>query len=179
MNGVWAEGLRKALIFVAAAGLFATGIWGILALNDVLTPREKAAVARLLAEERALAGKFEVLVLQAGFQRRFSGVKDIYVPCLLVQARNVSVEPSPQVILRASFTSGERAICVSGYVIPSLEPGKDVELWLRCVESVGFGAVVKGLSLAETTRGVEYSVTLEADRVEVEVRKGRLDSKFL
>jgi hypothetical protein len=41
------------------------------------------------------------------------------------------------------------------------------EIWLRCVDSIGFGAVVRGLSLAETVNGLEYRISLESKRASI------------
>jgi hypothetical protein len=79
------------------------------------------------------------------------------------------------VTLRAEFMKKEgRTFCASANGLPSLRPGETYEIWLKCVESFGFGSVAWGLSLAETTEGMDFEVTLISGSASVAAAKGPL-----
>lgn len=166
---------RRALIFAVAVALFVSGIGALALLFNVPSGKEKKALAAIRAEEIALAQDLDVVVIRSGFQRRAGDSRDIYVPAVLVRTANCGERATPRVTLRALFMKkGGRTFCASANGLPSLRPGESCEIWLKCVESVGFGSVAWGLSLAETTEGLDYMVTLASGRASVAVAKGAL-----
>jgi len=170
---------KRALVFILAVALFALGL-GILGfLNSIPSTKEKRALAKMRLEEDALSRSFEILVVRSGFQRKSAGARDIYVPCLLVQAVNSSALRTKASTLRVVFLRNGRTFCMAAGSVPVLEPGKDCELWLRCIELMGFASVARGLSLAETTEPMDYEIHLESGRVSLAVTKDKLDSVLL
>lgn len=166
---------RRALIFVAAVALFVSGIGVLALLLNVPSGKEKKALAAIRAEETALARDFDVVVIRSGFQRKAGDSRDIYVPALLVRTANCGERATPRVTLRAKFMKKEgRTFCASANGLPSLRPGETYEIWLKCVESFGFGSVAWGLSLAETTEGMDFEVTLISGSASVAAAKGPL-----
>ena len=131
------------------------------------------------SEEKELSRIFNVVVARAGFQRRSMETRDIYVPSLLVWATNISDRLSRPVTLRAEFTGNDRPFCTASNRIPALEPGETYEIWLKCIDFVGFGSVVQGLTLAETVNGLEYQIVLALDRASITAAHGRLESLLL
>lgn len=171
--------VKRALIFFLALGAFAVGV-GILGfLNNIPSAKEKRALAKLRLEEESLSRSFEILVVRTGFQRKSTGARDVYVPCLLVQAVNTSPQTSKRATLRADFLRNGRTFCMSAGSVPSLEPGAGSELWLKCIELTGFGSVAWGLSLAETTEPMDFVIHLETRQASVVVAKDRLKSILL
>ncbi len=169
---------KRALLFLLAVAVFAAGL-GILGfLNSIPSIKEKRALAKLRTEEERLAKSYEVLVLRSGFQRKSTGDRDIYVPCLYVQVVNASGQTSRPATVWAHFTRNGRTFCRAAGSIPALEPGAGSELWLKCIELMGFASVARGLSLAETTEPMEYGVALESGRVSVVVARDKLKSQL-
>jgi hypothetical protein len=171
--------LKRTLTFVAAVAVFAAGLAVLGFLNGLPSTKEKKALARMRLEEESLSKSFEILVLRSGFQRKSTGARDIYVPCLLVQVVNSSGQGSQPATLRAIFLRNGQFFCGTAGSVPALEPGAGCELWLKCIELVGFASVARGLSLAETTERMDYDVVLESGRVSVVAARDKLRSVLL
>jgi hypothetical protein len=167
---------KRVLIIIAATFLLILGIGIIMILLNMPTGKEKKALAIIQSEEKELSRSFDILVVRAGFQKRATGTRDIYVPCLLVWANNNSEQVSRPVTLRAEFTGNGRPFCAAMNRIAALEPGKTLEIWLKCIDFVGFGSVARGLSLAETIKGLEYRIVVESDRASIVTTHGRLNT---
>jgi hypothetical protein len=167
---------RRALIFLAAASFFILGIGILGVLNNIPNAKEKSALAKIRLKEKTLSQSFDVLVVRSGFQKKSTGTRDIYVPCLLVQATNSSAMTSKPANLRAGFLRNGRAFCMAQGMVPALKPGETWEIWLKCIDFVGFGSVAWGLTLAETTEGMDFEVYLESSGVSIVVTKDKLRS---
>jgi hypothetical protein len=168
--------LKRAFTLVAATVLFFLGIGIIMILINLPTAKEKKALATIRSEENELAKCFDIVVVRAGFQKRSTGTRDIYVPSLLVWTTNNSAQVSRPVTIRAEFTSNGRLFCAAINRLPALEAGKTLEIWLKCIDFVGFGSVAQGLTLADTTRGLEYQIALESERASIAATHGILNS---
>jgi len=171
--------LRRILALISAFILLGLGIAVILILVNTPTGKEKAALAKIRAEENELARDFDVVVLRSGFQKRKSGERDIYVPALLVRVANFSGTASKAVSLSAEFLRQGRIFCGAWGAVPELKPEESSEIWLKCIELTGFGSVAWGLTLAETTEAMDYQVHLESKRASLLVIKGSLGSMLL
>jgi hypothetical protein len=82
-------------------------------------------------------------------------------------------------LLYAIFIRRGQPICsgsISVYHLPSAESR---EAQVRCLESTGFGAVVRGLSLMETATPLTYELFLQAGDVSVKVAQDSLSFKIL
>jgi hypothetical protein len=167
---------KRALILVAATFLFISGVGILMILTNTPSGKEKKALAIIRSEENELSKCFDVLVVHAGFQKRATGTRDIYVPCLLVWSTNISGQLSLPVTIRAEFINNGHLFCAAINRIPALEPRKTLEIWLKCIDFVGFGSVARGFTLADTTKGLEYQITLESARASIAVTHGKLNS---
>jgi hypothetical protein len=170
---------KRALIFVLAIALFAMGLGVLGILNSIPSTKEKKALAKMRLEEEALSKSLEILVVRSGFQRKSTGERDIYVPCLFVQAVNSTTQTSKPATLRAGFLRNGRTFCMAAGSIPTLKPGDGCEFWLKCIELLGFSSVAWGLSLAETTEPMNFEIWLESGRVSIVVAKDQLKSTLL
>jgi hypothetical protein len=166
--------IKRALIFLAAVLLFATGLGILGVLNSIPNAKEKRALAKIRAEEETLSRSFDVSILRSGFQRRSTGARDIYVPSLLVMVANSSPSASKPAVVRADFLRNGRTFCMAQGLIPSLKSGETCELWLKCIELMAFGSVAWGLSLAETTEGMDFVIFVESRQASVAVAKDKL-----
>ena len=171
--------LRRALVFAAAVAVFALGLGILGILNSIPSIKEKRALAKIHLEETALSKSFEVWVARSGFQQKSTGARDIYVPCLLVQVANPTAVRSRPATMRATFLRNGLSFCAAAGSVPVLEPGAGCELWLKCIELTGFGAVARGVSLAETMEPMDYEVWLESGRVSIVVAKDRVKMVLL
>jgi hypothetical protein len=167
---------KRLLIFAASVLLFVAGIWLLSTLSNVPSIKDKKAQAKILLEEKALSQTFDVIVMQSGFRKRTSGQRDVYVPCLLVRAVNISSLASKPATLEAEFLKSGRTFCRAMGIVPSLKPGENWEVWLKCIDSVGFGSVAWGISLAETTEGMDYELYLGSGGVSIVIVKDKLKS---
>lgn len=170
---------RRVLVFILAVAVFIAGLAVLGFLNSVPSTKERRALAKIRLEEEALSRSFDVRVVRSGFQRRSTGARDIYVPCLFAQAVNSSPRTSKPVTLRVDFKRNGDTFCRALGGVPALEPGAGCELWLKCIELTGFGSLARGLSLAETTKPMNYELFLDSGRVSVVVGKGELKSVLL
>jgi hypothetical protein len=168
--------VKRALIFLSAASLFVIGIGLLGVLNGIPNAREKRALAKIQAEEEALSRSFDVLVIRSGFQKRSTGARDIYIPSLLVMVTNSSPLVSKQALVKADFLKNGRTFCMAQGLVPELRAGASCEIWLKCIELMAFGSVARGVSLAETTDGMDFIISLEARRVSVVVAKNKLSA---
>jgi len=171
--------LKRLLIFAASVLLFLAGIWLLSTLSNVPSIKDKKVQAKIRLEEKALSQTFDVIVMQSGFRKRTSGQKDIYVPCLLVRAVNISTMTSNPASLTVEFVKNKRVFCRAMGSVPALKPEENWEVWLKCIDSVGFGSVAWGVSLAETTEGMEFEVSLSSGGVSIVVVKDKLRSFLL
>ncbi len=171
--------LRRALLFVLAILVFVLGVAVFVVLLNGPSGNEKKAWERIRLEETALSRSFDVAVIRSGFLRRSTGLRDIYIPALLVRTTNLSASASPDTTLRAYFHRKGRLLCVASAFVPVLKPGESPEIWMKCVELTGFGSVAWGLTLAETTDPVDFELRLESRRVSVVVAKTTLGPRIL
>ena len=171
--------LRRSLVFLMALAVFAGGLAILGFLNSLPSAEEKRALARMRLDEESLSKSFDVLVIRAGFQRRSAAGRDIFVPCLLARALNSSSLSSKPATLRARFLRKGDVFCAAEGSIPALEPGAGCELWLKCIELLGFASVARGLTLAETTAPMDFEIVLESGGISVVVVKDQLRSLLL
>ncbi len=170
--------LRRGLIFVASALLFVLAIGILVILSNIPSSKEKRALEKLRQEETKLSQGFDVVVVQSGYRIRANGERDIYIPSLLVRATNISDLTSNVAYLTVEFLKKQRTFCMARAAVPSLKPGGYSELWLKCIDLVGFGSVAWGLSLAETTEGLDYVMSLSSGRASIIVAADKLRTIF-
>lgn len=170
--------LRRALSFFLAVFIFALGIGILILLFNTPNGRQKSALEKMRREEIQLAGAFDVVVMQSGYRVRNSDGRDIYIPSLLVRATNISEGTSKPAGLRVEFLRNGQIFCGAFGQLQELKAGESSEIWLKCIDFVGFGSVAWGLSLAETTETMEYRISLEAGNVSVTVLEDKLRTVF-
>jgi hypothetical protein len=170
--------LKRVLIFVAAALLFLLGIGILAVLLTIPTSNEKKAMDKIRLEETNLSQKLDIVVIQSGYRKKFTGERNIYVPSLLVRATNISDLTSDAVNLTVAFLKNHRTLCTARSTVPALKPGEYWEIWLKCIDFVGFGSVAWGLTLAETTEGLDYVISLSSGRASIVIVKDKLRAKF-
>jgi hypothetical protein len=170
--------LKRGLIFIAAALLFVLGISIYGMLSSMLTSKEKKASEKIRLDEKRLSQSFDIVVVQSGYRKIFTGERDVYVPSLLIRATNISDLTSKDADLTAEFLKDHRTFCRAGGPVQALKPGEYCEIWLKCIDFVGLGSVAWGLSLAETTVGLDYVVILSSGRASIVVVKDKLRTTF-
>jgi len=170
--------LKRTLAFLLAILIIALGIGLLTILFNTPNGRQRRAMEKMRRDESRLAGGFDVLVIQSGYRVRKTEGHDIYIPALLVRATNISSETSKAAGIRAEFLRKGEIFCAADSRIPELNSGESSEIWLKCIDLVGFGSIARGLSLAETTEATEYRISLEARNVTVTVLEGTLRTEF-
>jgi len=169
---------RRAFLFILAALLFFVVISLLAVLSNIPTGKEKRALAEIRDAQNRLIRDYGIISVQSGYQRKVGGNGDVYVPLILVRVSNLSDATSRPVEIRAEFLRKERDFCEARGTVPELQPGEIWDMWLKCIEFVGFGSVAWGLPLAETTESMNFNVYLDSDRVSVLLIKDKLKSTF-
>ena len=170
--------LRPGLIFVASALLLFWRSASLSSCPTFLLLKKKRALEKLRQEETKLSQGFDVVVVQSGYRIGANGERDIYIPSLLVRATNISDLTSNVAYLTVEFLKKQTTFCMARAAVPSLKPGGYSELWLKCIDLVGFGSVAWGLSLAETTEGLDYVMSLSSGRASIIVAADKLRTIF-
>ena len=170
--------LKRGLIFVASALLFVLAIGILVILFNIPSTKEKRALEKLRLEELRLSQSFDIVVVQSGYREKFTGERDIYVPSLLIRATNISDLTSNAANVTVEFLKNHRTFCMARAAVSTLKPGGYSELWLKCIDLVGFGSIAWGLSLAETTEGLDYVISLSSGRASIVVAEDKLKTMF-
>jgi hypothetical protein len=173
------EILNKVVLIIPVVLLLVIGVSLIVHLSGQLSTKDKKALQVRVEKENELLSKTSVIVRDAGYTKRSTGSGDVYIPSLLVQVMNIDSDAQDRLLLYAIFIRRGQPICsgsISVYHLPSAESR---EAQVRCLESTGFGAVVRGLSLMETATPLTYELFLQAGDVSVKVAQDSLSFKIL
>jgi hypothetical protein len=150
--------LKRYLLVIPAVLAFCL-VLVLFALVASLRSGKEGREARRLAESRkVLLDSVRMAVVESGFLRRKVGTSDVYVPMVRVQISNVSTSTIENLEVMCYFESESVFSCQSYARIFRLGPGEITEASLRCIEPTGFGTVITGISLPQTTHPVNFSI---------------------
>jgi hypothetical protein len=176
---VFLEVLNKIILIIPVILVFVVGVSLIVHFSGQLSSKDKKALRARNEMEKALLSKIPVIVRDAGYSRRSTESGPIYVPSLLVQVMNTDSNPQDRLLLYAIFNKSGQPFCSGSVSVYHLPPAESREAQIKCLESTGFGAVVRGLSLLETTTPLTYELFLQAGDVSVKVAEDSLSFKLL
>jgi hypothetical protein len=173
------EILNKVVLIIPVILFLVVVVTLIVHFSGQLSSKDKKALRARHEREEALLSQIPVIVRDAGYSRRNIGSGEIYVPSLLVQVMNTDSGAQDRILLYAIFDRDGRPFCSGSISVYHLPPAESREVQIKCLESTGFGAIVKGLGLMETTTPLTYELYLQAGDVSVKVAEGGLSFKVL
>lgn len=173
------EILNKVILIIPVILFFVVGVSLIVHFSGQLSTKDKKALRARNEMEKALLSKIPVIVRDAGYSRRSIESGPIYVPSLLVQVMNTDSDTQDRLLLYAIFKKSGRPFCSGSISVYHLPAAESREAQIKCVESTGFGAIAKGLSLMETTTPLTYELFLQAGDVSVKVAEDSISFKIL
>ena len=173
------EILNKIILIIPVILFLVAVVSMIVYFSGQLSSKDKKALRARVEKEEALLSQIHVLVRDAGYSRRSTDAGPLYVPTLIVQVMNSGSEARGQLLVYALFDKGGRTFCSGSSSVYHLPPAEARETQIKCLESTGFGAIAKGLSLLETTTPLTYELFLVAGEVHVKIADGRISFKTL
>ncbi len=166
-------GEKLSRIFTIAIGLiiFALIINMLFHLADFIPSDQKRDDKELTQQERRLLERLEVTAIDAGFLKQQAGIREIYVPGVVVRLVNTSEEEIPFMQLRIDFSKEGRSVCVGGLSVTDFKPGENWEVLIKCSDSVFTGTVLYGIDEEDAEAGLDYEMTIEYGRTRIVVLK--------
>jgi len=160
------------LVFVLALVLFGL-------LSNLHTGKEKRDLKQITEKTRQLLDSVRVVVTESGYIMRNVGPRELYVPVLQTLIQNDSSSMIEDLELTCYFESEKSFFCQGYSRIFRLRPDEITEASLRCIEPTGFGAIVNGVSLAQTARPMHYDVRIKLKDADANVLKGTLTFRII
>jgi hypothetical protein len=176
--GFW-ERIKKLALIIPAVLIFLLGLWVLAYLTGQYSSKQKKEVQKMSLREVALRASIEFSVLDAGYIVKTAGREEIYVPelrCLISNVTNAMIE---NLLLYAYFTRKGEDVCGASFPVMRLKPGEERELTLKCLDSIGFGTVIKGVTLAQTTTEIHYELAAQGKGVYIDLGRGDFGFKLL
>jgi len=173
------EILNKIILIIPVILFLVAVVSLVVHFSGQLSPKDKKALQERAEKEEALLSQIYVFVRDAGYSRRSTDAGPIYVPTLIVQVMNTGPDAQGRLLLYALFDKAGRTFCSGSSSVYHLPPAETRETQIKCLESTGFGAVARGLSLLETTTPLTYQLYLVAGDVRVKIAEDRISFKTL
>lgn len=173
------EILNKVIQVIPVILVFVVAVSFILYFSGRHSTKDKKASQMRNEMEKALLSSISVVVRDAGYVRRSTESGEVYIPALLVQVTNTEMKSEGRLLLLATFRKGSRSFCSGSVLIFHVPSGESREVEIKCLESTGFGAIARGMSLAETTEPLAYELSLESGGLSVKVTEGSFSFKIL
>ena len=173
------EKIKKLFLVILSISIFIVGIIIIVHMMNILPGKQKKAYDELAKKEEELLKRIDLSIIEAGYLKRSAGIQDVYVPALVVQTTNTSEQACEQLMLTAYFERERKNICKDSIAITNLKPGETREILLKCLESLAFGTVFKGLSLIQTSKELQYDIWIDSEGASIEIVEGRIKFNIL
>jgi hypothetical protein len=173
------EILNKAILIIPVVLFFVVGVSLFVFFSGQLSTRDKQALQKRKEMSGALLSSISVLVRDAGYVIRSTGSGEMYIPALLAQVTNNVSESRGRLRLLAYFRKGHLHFCSGSVSIFQISSGESRDVEIKCLEATGFGAVIQGLSLAETTEPLIYELWLQSGDLGVKVAEDSFSFKIL
>jgi len=173
------ERLKKLALIIPAALIFCIGLFVVSYFIGQHSTKQKNELKKMKIREDAFKRSVELSVLDAGYIIRTAGREEIYVPvvrCLISNATNETIEI---LMLYAFFTRKGEGVCQASFPVMGLKPGEEREVSLRCLDSIGFGTVIKGVTLAQTTTDIRYEISAYGKGAYIGLARGEFGFKLL
>jgi hypothetical protein len=168
------EWLRRFLFLLSAVLVLVVSMIIFQYMSQVPSTKQKKAMATIKEKKESFLESINISVIETGYQKRISGVQTIYVPKICVQISNISAQKLKDFRLGATFSRNGNMICRDSVPVNNLMSLETRELYLRCIQSIGFGSVIRGLSLGQTSDDVNYDIWATSGGFYIQFLKGKL-----
>jgi hypothetical protein len=173
------EKIKKIPLFIFAVGIFFLIIAFLFILANMLSIEDRREYRKTQEEEATLRRSLDVTVREAGYLRRSTGAREVFIPALILRVTNIAADPVKDLTLSAYFEREERFFCRGVAPVGHLEPGESRDVAIKCLELTGFGTIGTGLNLMQTTEPLSYEILAQAGKVTISPVKGQIRFKIL
>lgn len=171
--------LPQIFSFVIGIVILALGVNVLISLNNYMPRKQKREFADIILKSQELLKGLEVAVIDAGYYRKSTSTREIYVPALVIQIINVSYKKIGNVWLSTQFMKGEQSICGSNLQTNDLMPGEDRHLIMKCSDFVLTGTVLQGIGLIDAEKGIEFELSIQIANEPAAALQSNLPFKLL
>jgi hypothetical protein len=173
------ERMRRIFLLFCAVLIMGLILLAIAFLATKPTPQQKKEFRRLAAQEDFLKENIQFTVSDAGYLRRPAGVQVLYVPALFIRIDNLSEQTIDRLAIRVIFKRRDKDLCQGKGSVIRLIPGESRDISFKCLESVGFGTVFRGLNLIQTTQDLGYELWVTYEDVTISPLQGTFKFKLV
>jgi hypothetical protein len=173
------ERVKRVFIFVSVVIILILGVFLLLYLGQLPSPEQKRKLQELAEKEKALMESIQTLVLDAGYQKRTIGYRELYVPVIILEISNVSLNTVQDIFVSSDFRNKRQTICTGTGMFFKLNPGDRRALILRCSESMFLGTLIKGLNLSQARKDLGYKIRISSEGIYFYSTEGMLRYKVL
>jgi hypothetical protein len=173
------ERLRRIFLLFCAVLIMGLILLAVAFLATKPTAQQEKEFQRIAAREDFLKANIQFSVTDAGYLRRPAGVQVLYVPALFIRIDNLSEQTIERLAIRVIFKKKDKDICKGTGSVIRLMPGESRDIVFKCLGSVGFGTVFRGLNLLQTTEDLEYEVWVTYEDVTISPLEGTFKFKLV
>lgn len=170
------EWLLRTAVLLLAAGIFYAGIRVILFMGSQVSTEQKIALRELERKRAALEESLDVVVCQAGFEKKTPGGEALFVPALVVELYNRSERSFESIEAFVEFFLKGQSLCGGRAAVRSIGPGETYGLVLKCVDITTFGSMIHGIKRHQLEDEVTFQCRFRSGGVDFGERSGRLDA---
>ena len=177
-DGIWVK-LGRPFIIILAFGLVVLAMYLVGYFWNMLSEKQETFQRDLEEEKDLLLDQVSVLAPEAGYVIEGDLSEQLYVPTLRAFVTNRSEQEMDRLFITVLFRTGEKIICRTRIPLLYLQPNDMREIKMRCAEILGFGTILKGLKLIDTTAKIYYRIEITRDDVTAVYYEGELEYKIL
>lgn len=177
-ESIWVK-LSRPLIIILALILVILVLYMVSVFWNMLSVEQENLLDGLQAQKNELLDKIGVLITEAGYVEEGESSNPIYVPTIRGFVTNSTENELDTLMLRAVIRSGDKIVCQTQIPIMQLQKKETRNISLRCIEMIGFGTIMKGMNLFQTTYENTYSIQMTYNDITVEVFADKLKYKIL
>jgi hypothetical protein len=163
-DSIWMR-LSRPLIIVLALALVVLVMYLVSLFWGMLSEKQEKILDAARAQEEVLLERIAVIVIEAGYITEGTGSETVYIPALRCFVTNRTNTEMKQIFVTSTFKTDERYICQTQIPILYLRANETREVSLRCIEIMGIGTIMKGLTLLQTTNKIIYELSITENDV--------------
>lgn len=173
------ERVKRVFIFVSVVIILILGVFLLLYLGQLPSPEQKRRLQEHAEKEKYFCESIQTLVLDAGYQKRTIGYRELYVPVIILEISNISQKTVQDIIISSDFRNDRQTICAGTGMIFKITPGDRRTLVLRCSESMFLGTLIKGVSFSQARKDLRYKIRISSEGLYFYSTEGMLRYKVL
>ena len=177
-DGIWVK-LGRPFIIILAFGLVVLAMYLVGYFWNMLSEKQETFQRDLEEEKDLLLDQVSVLAPEAGYVIEGDLSEQLYVPTLRAFVTNRSEQEIDRLFITVLFRTGKKIICRTRIPLLYLQPDEMREIKMRCAEILGFGTILKGLKLIDTTDKIYYRIEITREDITAVFYAGGLEYKIL